>query len=233
VRGACHVICNAVRFLQRGRIACNAERGIATAIPSVRLSVRPSVTRWYPIQTNEDRIMRSSLWGRKKHSSFLIPTMVGGDVPFHLKFALKMTHPPSEKRRLRPIFAYAGGWPASESWPAPGVGILGNVISRPNRPTSHSHTETTGISLAWDISTCWQATRQRVNLWPENDNSQCTHASVALRVGRWVITWQSSTATLNYRHLQLACEHLVENVYAAAVVHGLCGLLKEGGSLWG
>jgi len=31
--------------------------------------------------------------------------MVGGDVPFHLKFALKVTHP-SELRRLRPIYAY-------------------------------------------------------------------------------------------------------------------------------
>ena len=34
---------------------------LARAIPSVRLSVCLSVTRWYPIQTNEDRIMRSSL----------------------------------------------------------------------------------------------------------------------------------------------------------------------------
>ena len=31
--------------------------------------------------------------------------MVGGDVPFHLKFALKVTNP-SEKPRLRPISAY-------------------------------------------------------------------------------------------------------------------------------
>jgi len=29
-----------------------------------------------------------------KHSSFLIPTMVGGDDPFHIKFALKVNHPP-------------------------------------------------------------------------------------------------------------------------------------------
>ena len=34
---------------------------LATAILSVCLSVRPSVTRWYPTQTNKDRIMRSSL----------------------------------------------------------------------------------------------------------------------------------------------------------------------------
>jgi len=31
--------------------------------------------------------------------------MVWGDVPFHLKFSLKVTYP-SEKNRLRPIFAY-------------------------------------------------------------------------------------------------------------------------------
>ena len=33
---------------------------LATAIPSVRPSVCLSVTRWYAIQTNEDRIMMSS-----------------------------------------------------------------------------------------------------------------------------------------------------------------------------
>ena len=51
-------------FLQRGRIACNAERCNTysnSVCPSVRLSVRLSVTRWYPIQTNEHRITRSSL----------------------------------------------------------------------------------------------------------------------------------------------------------------------------
>jgi len=40
-----------------------------------------------------------------KHTSFLIPTMVGGDIPFYIKCAPKVAHP-SEKRRLRPIFAY-------------------------------------------------------------------------------------------------------------------------------
>jgi len=47
-------------FLQRGRIACNAERCISHGN-----SVRLSVTRWYPIQTNEDRTTRSSLWSSK------------------------------------------------------------------------------------------------------------------------------------------------------------------------
>jgi len=34
---------------------------IPTAIPSIRLSVCLSVTRWYPTQTNENRITGSSL----------------------------------------------------------------------------------------------------------------------------------------------------------------------------
>jgi len=71
---------------------------IPTAIPSVRpsvcLSVRPSVTRWYPIQMNEHRITRSSLWGSKNTLVFWHQQWLGGDDPFHLKFALKVTHPP-------------------------------------------------------------------------------------------------------------------------------------------
>jgi len=47
-------------FLQRGRIACNAER-CNTYGNSIRPSVSLSVTLWYPIQTNEDRITGSSL----------------------------------------------------------------------------------------------------------------------------------------------------------------------------
>ena len=62
---------------------------LVTAIPSVNLSV----TRWYPIQTTEHG-SRGLHSGLAKHSSFLIPTMVGGDIPFHLKFALKVTYPP-------------------------------------------------------------------------------------------------------------------------------------------
>ena len=80
-------------FLQRGRIACNAER-YNTYINSVCLSVRPSVTRWYPIQTNEHRITRSSLWASKNTLVFWYQQWLGGDDPFHLKFALKVTHPP-------------------------------------------------------------------------------------------------------------------------------------------
>jgi len=62
---------------------------IATAIPSIRLSV----TRWYAIQTNEDRIMRYSLWGSKNTLVFWYQQWLVGDVPFHLKFVLKVTHP--------------------------------------------------------------------------------------------------------------------------------------------
>ena len=50
-----------ISFLRRSHIACNAE------CCNSCLSVCPSITRWYPIQTNEDRIMRSLLWGSKKH----------------------------------------------------------------------------------------------------------------------------------------------------------------------
>jgi len=93
------------KFLQRGRIACNALQSavIATAIPSFRPSV---FTRWYPIQTNEVRIMRSLPWSSKNILVFSHQQWLRGDVAFHLKFALKVTHPPSEKRRLRPISAY-------------------------------------------------------------------------------------------------------------------------------
>ena len=83
-------------FLQRGRIACNAERCNTysnSVCPSVRPSVRPSVTRWYPIQTNEHRITQSSLWGSKNTLVFWYQQWLGGDDPFQLKFALKVTHP--------------------------------------------------------------------------------------------------------------------------------------------
>jgi len=67
---------------------------LATAIPSVCLSVCPSVTRFYCTQTNEDRITRSSLSGSKITLVFWYQQWLGGDDPFHEKFALKVTHPP-------------------------------------------------------------------------------------------------------------------------------------------
>ena len=49
------------RFYSAAALHAMQSAVIPTAIPSVRLSVCPSVTRWYPIQTNEHRITRSSL----------------------------------------------------------------------------------------------------------------------------------------------------------------------------
>ena len=74
---------------------------LATAIPSVCLSV----TRWYCTQTNEDRIMRSSLWGSKNTLVFWYQQWLGGDVPFYLRFVLTVTHP-CEKCWLRPVSSY-------------------------------------------------------------------------------------------------------------------------------
>ena len=59
---------------------------LATAIPSLRPSVRPSHAGTL------SRRMKIESCGLHcevaKHSSFLIPTTVGGDVAYHLKFAL-------------------------------------------------------------------------------------------------------------------------------------------------
>jgi len=54
---------------------------IATAIPSVRLSV----TRWYCTQTNEDRIMRSSLRGNKSTLVSYYQQWFGVNVPLENK----------------------------------------------------------------------------------------------------------------------------------------------------
>ena len=81
--------------------ACNATHGIAVAI----LSVRPSVTCldcdktiWCTadILIPHERAITLVFW----HEQWLV-----GDVPFHLKFALKVTHP-FEKRRLQQISTY-------------------------------------------------------------------------------------------------------------------------------
>ena len=79
------------------------QNAVAMAIPSVCVSVRlSSVTRWYPIQTNKDRIMRSSRRGSKIifcHQEWL------GRRPLLPKICAQ-SDPPLSKRRLRPIFAY-------------------------------------------------------------------------------------------------------------------------------
>ena len=79
-----------IHFYSAAALHAMQSAVIATAIPSVC----PSVTRWYPIQTNEHRITRSSLWGSKNILVFWYQQWLGGDDPFHLKFALKVTHPP-------------------------------------------------------------------------------------------------------------------------------------------
>jgi len=95
---------SAVILLPRGRIARNAECCNSYG-NSVCLSVRLSVTRWYPIQTNEVRIMRSSRWGRKITLVLCHQERLAGDVPFHLNVLSKCpAH--SEKRWLWPISAY-------------------------------------------------------------------------------------------------------------------------------
>ena len=85
---------------------CSAVLGIV--ILSVRPSIRPSVRHTRALW----RKYRTYYWyfdtTSKGHCSFLTLTEVWtvGNVPFHLKFALKLMHPPSEKRRLQPISAY-------------------------------------------------------------------------------------------------------------------------------
>jgi len=50
------------RFYSAAALHATQSAEIATAIPSVvRVYVRLSVTRWYCTQTNEDKIMQSSL----------------------------------------------------------------------------------------------------------------------------------------------------------------------------
>jgi len=73
-------------------IACNAERCISTAIPSVR----PSVTRWYL-----SRRMKIGSRGLHcevaKHSSFLTPRMVGAIRPLPPKICAQSGPPPLKR----------------------------------------------------------------------------------------------------------------------------------------
>ena len=89
-------------FLHRGRIACNAERCISHD-NSIHPSICLSVTRWCT-QTNEDRIMGCSLWGRKNSLVFWYQQQLGATSLPPKIYAKWPT--PSEKRRLRPISAY-------------------------------------------------------------------------------------------------------------------------------
>jgi len=78
---------------------------ITTEIPSVRPSVCLSDTRWYYTQMNEDRIMRSSLWGSNKTVVFWYQQWLGRR-PIPLKIYAQSDPPRFEKRRLRQISAY-------------------------------------------------------------------------------------------------------------------------------
>jgi len=66
----------------------------AKAIPAVCQSVRRSVRLSHAgTPARKMNIGPCSLHCKvQKHSSFLTRTMVGGDVPYHLKYALKVTH---------------------------------------------------------------------------------------------------------------------------------------------
>jgi len=61
--------------------------------PSVCLSVRPSHAGTLSRRIAKTLVLWQQEW-------------LGGDVPFHLKFALKVTHPDFKKRRVRPISGY-------------------------------------------------------------------------------------------------------------------------------
>ena len=74
---------------------------IATAILSVCLSA----TRWYPLQTNEDRIMWSLLWGSKNTLVFWYQQWLEATTPSTKNLRSKWPTP-SEMRRLPPISAY-------------------------------------------------------------------------------------------------------------------------------
>ena len=106
---------NIIDFIKETRLPCEQYSIAILAVvvlsvrPSVRLSVCLSIRHTRAIWQNHT--MRCGyFWYHTKgqslyHSGFLTPTVVGGQRPFRLKFALKVTHP-FEKRRLRQISAY-------------------------------------------------------------------------------------------------------------------------------
>ena len=92
------IIFKLLQFLQRGYIAYK------NCSNSLRVSVCPSVTRWY-CTSRRMKTGSCCLHGQIPiNSSFLTSTLVGGEVPFHQKLRLKCL--PSEKLRFRPISAY-------------------------------------------------------------------------------------------------------------------------------
>ena len=83
-----------------------ASAVLGIGILSVSLSVCPSVCHTLALWRNEKRTAEI-LTPHEREINFVFwhQKRLVGDVPFHLKFALKMAHP-LEKRRLRPISAY-------------------------------------------------------------------------------------------------------------------------------
>ena len=73
---------------------------------SVRLSVRASVTRVLCDEMKERTADILTSHERVIILVFCHQQRSVGDVPFRLKFALKVTHFPLGKRRLRPISTY-------------------------------------------------------------------------------------------------------------------------------
>ena len=74
---------------------------------SACLSVHPSVRHTRALRQNQTTHCGYFYTTRKgNHSSFLIPTVVGGRRPFHVKFALKLTHPIRKTPILRDCSAH-------------------------------------------------------------------------------------------------------------------------------
>jgi len=53
-----------------------------------------------PRRINVELCGLQSLWGTKNSLDFWHQQLLGGDVPFHLKFALKVTHPPMKSANI-------------------------------------------------------------------------------------------------------------------------------------
>jgi len=86
-------------FLQRGRIVCIAQCCISHG-NSVCLSVCLLHAGTLPRRINVESCGLQSLWGTKNSLDFWHQQLLGGDVPFHLKFALKVTHPPMKSANI-------------------------------------------------------------------------------------------------------------------------------------
>jgi len=83
-----------------------ASAVLGIVILSVHLSVRPSVTRVLCDETIEHTGDILIPHERVIILVFGYQRRLVGDVPFHVKFALKLTHPPPEMHWLQPISAY-------------------------------------------------------------------------------------------------------------------------------